>query len=122
MVPAFKFIGRTIGLGKLMSLSSSKDASRPAKATMGGASANAPRSKRGESIGATDGDFYRLSDEAGKSADDDHTSFDPKLRPDHNVTHAVASSPGVRRHGRMSGDEIPLNNIRVKRDFKQERS
>ncbi|RYP05571.1 hypothetical protein DL765_009805 [Monosporascus sp. GIB2] len=121
MVPAFKLIGRIIGLRKLMSMSSSKDASRPTKATMGGASANAPRPKRGESIGVTDGDFYRLSDEEGKSTDNDDTSFDPKLRPEHNVTHAVASSPGVGRHGRrMSGDEIPLNSIRVKRDFKQE--
>ncbi|RYP89230.1 hypothetical protein DL769_000154 [Monosporascus sp. CRB-8-3] len=123
MVPAFKFIGRTIGLGKLVSLSSSKDGSRPTEATMVVTSASAPRSKLHESIGITDSDLYRLSDEARASTDDDHTSFDPKLRPEHNVTHTIASSQGVRTHGRrMSGDEIPLNCIRVKRDIKQERS
>ncbi|KAI1074921.1 hypothetical protein F5B20DRAFT_585754 [Whalleya microplaca] len=123
LVPAFKLIGRSIGLNKFMSLTNTKQSSRPTQVTLGPSSASAPRPERRRSLKGQDGDFYRLSDDAGISTDDDHNTYDPKLRPDHNVTLTVTSSPGGKyQERRMSGDEIPLNSIRVKTDFKQERN
>ncbi|KAK7744398.1 hypothetical protein SLS62_010188 [Diatrype stigma] len=123
LVPAFKLIGRSLGLGKILSLTTTKDGSHPTKATLGtGTGGTAQRSERRRSIQrAEEGDFYRLSDDANISTDDDH-AYDGKLRPDHHVTHTVATSPHERSHGRrMSGDEIPLNSIHVQTAIKQER-
>ena len=119
LVPALKWIGRNIGLGKLMSLTTSRGtshgASKPTLVTAGGTGASAQRSDRRRSLNK-DGDFYRLSDEEAISADDH--SFDPK----HGRNVTVASSPGMNgRSRRMSGDEIPLNGIRIQTDFRQER-
>ena len=121
LVPALKWIGRMIGLGKLMTLTTSRGGSRgtkPSLATPAGNGTNAQRSERRKSL-TKDGDFYRLSDEEAISTDDH--SFDPhNINSAHNVT--VASSPSARvRNRRMSGDEVPLNSIRVHTDFRQDR-
>lgn len=123
LVPAFKLIGRSLGLGKLLSLNTSKDGSRPTKVTLGTGAGTAQRSERRRSIQRVEeGDFYRLSDDANISTDDDH-AYDGKLRPDRHITRTVASSPNERSHGRrMSGDEIPLNSIHVTTAIKQERN
>ncbi|KAI0013158.1 hypothetical protein F4779DRAFT_566026 [Xylariaceae sp. FL0662B] len=123
LVPAIKLIARSIGLTKFVPITT-KNNSRPTQPSLATVGGTAPHSERRRSINGKDGDFYRLSDDAGVSTDDEHHRANPKLRPDHNVTTlTVTSSPNERYNGRrLSGDEIPLNGIRVKTDFKQERS
>ena len=120
LVPALKWIGRKIGLGKLMTLTTSRGtsngASKPTLVTAGGTGASAQRTDRRRSLTGKDGDFYRLSDDEAISAEDH--SYDPK----HGRNVTVASSPGMNTRGRrMSGDEIPLNGLRIQTDFRQER-
>jgi len=62
------------------------------------------------------GTFYRLSDD-NPSID---SPLDAGLRPDHRHEYTVTSTPGnLKGEGdRLSGDEIPLQGIRVRTDFK----
>ncbi|KAI0599760.1 hypothetical protein F4775DRAFT_108949 [Biscogniauxia sp. FL1348] len=120
LVPALKLIGRTIGLGRLMSLSTTRGGTREQKGSTGPSAASMPRHEHHKSFPDKDGEFVRLSDEAGVSTDDDRS---PRLRPDHDVSYIVTSVPRTKDDKRhTSTDEIPLNSIRVQTDFKQTRS
>ncbi|KAI1634520.1 hypothetical protein F4809DRAFT_618075 [Biscogniauxia mediterranea] len=120
LVPALKLIGRTIGLGRLMSLSTTRGGTREQKGSTGPSAASAPRHEHLKSFPDKDGEFVRLSDDAGVSTDDDRS---PRLRPDQDVSYIVTSVPRTKDDKRRtSTDEIPLNSIRVQTDFKQTRS
>jgi hypothetical protein len=62
------------------------------------------------------GTFYRLSDDNSRI----DGPPDAGLRPDHRHEYTVTSAPGnVKGEGdSLSGDEIPLQGIRVRTDFK----
>lgn len=60
------------------------------------------------------GPFYRLSDKGQLSADSN-------LRPEHGNKYTVTSLPGTSGESdSLSGDEVPLHGISVRKDFKQD--
>ncbi|KAI1504114.1 hypothetical protein F5X99DRAFT_373495 [Biscogniauxia marginata] len=125
LVPALKLIGRTIGLGRLMSLTTTRGGdTREAKGSTGpSAAASVQRHEHHRSFPTKDGEFVRLSDDAEASTDDDQSPGNVRLRPDHDVSYIVTSVPRTKEDKRStSTDEIPLNSIRVQTDFKQTRS
>ncbi|KAL2023524.1 hypothetical protein VTK56DRAFT_2132 [Thermocarpiscus australiensis] len=72
------------------------------------------------------GAFYRLSDdnasgETGETARA-NAPVDAGLRPDHGYVYTVTSKSGKGSRGSLSGDEIPLQGIRVHTAFKQSAS
>ncbi|KAB5531361.1 hypothetical protein GE09DRAFT_1177404 [Coniochaeta sp. 2T2.1] len=70
----------------------------------------------------TDADFYRLPDDGASGKSREQLAADAKLRPDHGFGYSVTSKPANSSKGDKdslsSGDEIPLQGIRVQRDFK----
>ncbi|CAM1504280.1 Fc.00g018710.m01.CDS01 [Cosmosporella sp. VM-42] len=61
------------------------------------------------------GDFYRLDDDIGLQA----SASDPKLRPEHGYSQTVTTRPMRGEVDSWTGDEVPLQGIRIQRDFKQ---
>ncbi|RMZ41882.1 hypothetical protein AFCA_011725 [Aspergillus flavus] len=59
--------------------------------------------------------FYHLPDETDSAGEQGHS--DTSFRPDYAKTYTNVLGPRV--SGRLSGDEIPLNGIRVDREFVQ---
>lgn len=59
--------------------------------------------------------FYHLPDETDSTAE--QARMDASFRPDYAKTYTNVLGPRV--NGRLSGDEIPLNGIRVDREFTQ---
>lgn len=70
-----------------------------------------------------DADFYRLPDDSGASKKSkEQLAADAALRPDHGYAYAVSSTPVIGKGDKdslSSGDEIPLQGIRVQKDFKR---
>ena len=65
------------------------------------------------------GAFYRLSDDNGsRGMAAEHSLPDTGLRPEHKHEYTVTSTPGKGEGDSLSGDEIPLQGIRVRTDFK----
>lgn len=66
------------------------------------------------------GAFYRLQDESRSGEPDGEMQVDTKLRPDHGYAYTVTSVPGTKGEGdSLSGDEIPLHSINVRKDLIQ---
>lgn len=65
------------------------------------------------------GYFYRLSDDELVSGGDmpKAVASDGKLRPEHGYKYAVTSLPCKGEGDSLSGDEIPLQGIRVQKEF-----
>jgi hypothetical protein len=66
-------------------------------------------------------DFYRLPDDNASGRTAEQLALDAKLRPEHGFAYAVTSKPGKLKgegDSLSSGDEIPLQGIRVQTDFK----
>ncbi|KAB5545510.1 hypothetical protein GE09DRAFT_1131405 [Coniochaeta sp. 2T2.1] len=70
----------------------------------------------------TDADFYRLPDDGASGKSKEQLAADARLRPEHGFGYSVTSKPANSSKGDKdslsSGDEIPLQGIRVQRDFK----
>lgn len=60
------------------------------------------------------GAFYRLDEDSSLTA-----PTDAKLRPDHGYQYTVTSEPGKGEGDSLSGDEVPLRSITIKKDFSQ---
>ncbi|KAH8908306.1 integral membrane protein [Coniochaeta sp. PMI_546] len=68
-----------------------------------------------------DADFYRLPDDNASGKSREQLAADATLRPDHGFAYAVTSKPAHVKNDKdslSSGDEIPLQGIRVHTDFK----
>ncbi|KAF7588434.1 hypothetical protein BBP40_005698 [Aspergillus hancockii] len=61
--------------------------------------------------------FYHLPDESDSAGE--QTRMDASFRPDYDHAKTYTNVLGPRVSGRLSGDEIPLNGIRVDREFTQ---
>jgi len=69
----------------------------------------------------TDADFYRLPDDGASGKSKEQLAADARLRPDHGFAYAVSSKPASGKGDKdslSSGDEIPLQGIRVQKEFK----
>ncbi|KAK4165536.1 hypothetical protein QBC43DRAFT_234787 [Cladorrhinum sp. PSN259] len=75
-------------------------------------------------LGTTGDEFYRLDDDAASGRQTaDGQPKDAQLRPQHGFTYQVSSTPGRSKSEAASissGDEVPLQGIRVHRDFKSD--
>ncbi|KAI0146298.1 hypothetical protein GGR57DRAFT_506594 [Xylariaceae sp. FL1272] len=114
MVPAIKFFARLLGLGKLVSLSTtfrSKGSTFAMHSSSHQQLSSNHAPSRLDGLGK-DGDFHRLSDDA---------SFG-KLRPDDNRVAYTVAAASRHKDTDSNSDEIPLHTIRVQRGVKQTRS
>jgi hypothetical protein len=67
-----------------------------------------------------DADFYRLPDGGASGQSREPAPADATLRPAHGYAYAITTTPGHRKGDNdslSSGDEIPLQGIRVQKDF-----
>ncbi|KAK3986391.1 hypothetical protein QBC44DRAFT_248392 [Cladorrhinum sp. PSN332] len=68
-------------------------------------------------------DFYRLDDDGASGRTAEGRPTEAKLRPQHGFACEVSSKPSTAREdadGMSSGDEIPLQGIRVQTDFRRD--
>lgn len=131
--PVIQWAARAVGIKGGIFGSSEHDSAAFSK-NLDKSSGNRLRSDPG---GASDADFYRLPGDDGPGAGAGLSSgkmmmskeqqlaaaADAALRPDHGFGYAVATSTSVHAKGDKdslsSGDEIPLQGIRVHKDFKR---
>ena len=126
--PVMLLVGRSLGVkgsifrsgaaSAAFSKNNGQSASRGTRSTGGRTDAELVNSKnRG------DGTFYRLDDDnvSGQTTED-NLPVDSKLRPEHGYGYTVTSKPGKGEGDSLSGDEIPLQGIRVQTDFKHSAS
>ncbi|EOO00993.1 putative integral membrane protein [Phaeoacremonium minimum UCRPA7] len=126
--PVLLLFGRTLGVkgsifrsgaaSAAFSKNHGQSASRGTRSTGDRTDAELVNSKKGKS-----GAFYRLDDDnlSGETTADG-LPVDAKLRPDHGYGYTVTSKPGKGEGDSLSGDEIPLQGIRVHTDFKHSTS
>lgn len=90
-----------------------QSASRGTRSTGDRTDAELVSSKKGGN-----GQFYRLDDDNVSGDTNGGLTTDAKLRPEHGYGYTVTSKPGKGEGDSLSGDEIPLQGIRVQTDFK----
>jgi hypothetical protein len=113
MKPALQFFVRKLGIkGSMFDLFPSELSTNHTNGPVAVDTTNSTR--QGLARKESQGPFYRLPDGT-------QMPVDAKLRPEHGYEYTVSSFPGTRGEGdSLSGDEVPLHNIHVKKDFSQE--
>lgn len=125
MRPVIQWAARGVGIKGGIFGSSAHDSAAFSKNLNQSGTGHRLRSTTGDQAGDA-ADFYRLPDDAasGKSREElaAIAAADAALRPDHGFKYAVSSKPGhavTDKDSLSSGDEIPLQGIRVHTDFKR---
>jgi len=116
MRPVIQWAARGVGIkGGLFGNSEHDSAAFSKNLSMSG---NRLRSNPGTT---TDAEFYRIPDDGASGKSKEQLAADARLRPEHGFGYSVSSKPVASKgdsHSISSGDEIPLQGIRVQRDFK----
>ncbi|RFU29338.1 hypothetical protein B7463_g7012, partial [Scytalidium lignicola] len=112
--PGIQFILRSLHIEHSISLFRSSADRTKIAITDPGVTNGTQSHTRSRSQGGN-GTFIRLEEESSVT-----TGTDPKLRPAHGYVYTVTSEPGKGGEGdSLSGDEVPLRSITVKKDFSQ---
>ncbi|KAJ9148526.1 Integral membrane protein [Pleurostoma richardsiae] len=117
--PAIQLFGRTFGIkNSFFRGGSSVGQSK----TGGGQASRGTVNQTDTELGRSKktGVFYRLEDDnASGGTTESGNPADSKLRPDHGFSYTVSTKAGKGEGDSLSGDEIPLQGIRVQTDFKR---
>lgn len=115
MRPVIQWAGRGVGIKGGIFGSSAHDSAALSK------NLNQSGHRLRSTSDRVDADFYRLPDDNASGKTAGGAPVDAHLRPDHGFAYAVTSKPGSKKgdaDSLSSGDEIPLQGIRVQTDFK----
>lgn len=118
--PVFSAAARKVGIkASVLRSRGTNDDSSKGQSITGRPMGDRTEVETAKSKNSATGTFYRLSDDHGsRGTAAEYGPTDAGLRPEHRHEYTVTSTPGKGERDSLSGDEIPLQGIRVRTDFK----
>ncbi|KAL4811894.1 hypothetical protein BDW67DRAFT_189207 [Aspergillus spinulosporus] len=118
--PAFHFFFRVLGLQSIMPSMLRTGRSQTATTNIGGNDVSLGTSKTAQTSAgrANRRSFYHLPDE-NDSLGSEHGHGSPPFRPEYDSAHTRIVVRGKGQEGDLTGDQVPLQGIRVQREFTQ---